>query len=142
MKQRFADTSYWLAVLLPRDQLHDRAKAASEAFLHDATILTSDLVIVEVLNYLHAHSIELRRSAYSIFEGFRSTSLVEIVPTTQSVIDKAGRLYMQSADKEWSFTDCVSFAIMTDRNLTDALTADHHFEQAGFRALMRLQICL
>ncbi len=49
------------AVLLPRDQLHDRAKAASEAFLHDATILTSDLVIVEVLNYLHAHSIEVRQ---------------------------------------------------------------------------------
>jgi hypothetical protein len=35
-------------------------------------------------------------------------------------------------DKEWSLTDCISFVAMNERNITDALTSDHHFEQAGF----------
>lgn len=39
------------------------------------------------------------------------------------------------ADKAWSLTDCISFSVMTERRLSDALTADHHFEQAGFRAV-------
>jgi predicted nucleic acid-binding protein len=137
MQLVFADTGYWLALLLPRDELHGRAKAAGQEFLQDATIVTSDLVIVEVLSYLHDHSIELRRKAFAVFSSFRSTSQVEIVPSTPSLLDEAGRLYTTSADKEWSFTDCVSFAIMTRRNIRDALAHDHHFEQAGFRALLR-----
>ncbi|HET6401689.1 MAG TPA: PIN domain-containing protein [Candidatus Kapabacteria bacterium] len=136
MRYIFADTGYWLALLLPRDALHVRAKAVGQDFLHDAIIVTSELVIVEVLNYLHDHTIELRRKAFDIFASFRSTSLVEIVPTSPLLLDEAGRLYVRSADKEWSFTDCVSFAIMTDRNIRDALARDHHFEQAGFRALL------
>jgi uncharacterized protein len=39
-------------------------------------------------------------------------------------------------DKEWSLTDCISFVVMKERGLTEALTADHHFEQAGFKALL------
>ena len=39
-------------------------------------------------------------------------------------------------DKEWSLTDCISFEVMAELGLTEALTADHHFEQAGFRALL------
>lgn len=47
------------------------------------------------------------------------------------------RLYRGRSDKEWSLTDCVSFNIMRERGLTSALTYDHHFEQAGFEALLR-----
>jgi uncharacterized protein len=133
----FADTGYWLALLLPRDELHVRAKAVSHELLQGAAIVTSDLVIVEVLNYLHDHSIELRRKAFAIFSEFRSSNLVEIVPTSPSLLERAGKRYTNAADKEWSFTDCVSFSIMTDRNIRDALAHDHHFEQAGFRALLR-----
>ena len=46
-------------------------------------------------------------------------------------------LYARRPDKSWSLTDCISFVVMTDRGLTEALTGDHHFEQAGFRALLR-----
>jgi predicted nucleic acid-binding protein len=46
-------------------------------------------------------------------------------------------LYAARLDKQWSLTDCVSFEVMRDMRLTDALASDHHFEQAGFRALLR-----
>jgi hypothetical protein len=53
-----------------------------------------------------------------------------------SAVDQAGfELFASRADKSWSLTDCISFAVMTERGLSDALTADRHFEQAGFRAV-------
>ncbi|EKE25438.1 MAG: hypothetical protein ACD_5C00161G0004, partial [uncultured bacterium] len=46
-------------------------------------------------------------------------------------------LYKRMADKDWSLTDCASFEIMKARGITEALAHDHHFEQAGFTALLR-----
>ena len=62
---------------------------------------------------------------------------VEIVPTSEELYQRAFQLYQSRADKEWGLTDCVSFVVMQDRGLSDALTTDKHFEQAGFRALLR-----
>lgn len=47
------------------------------------------------------------------------------------------RLYEQRRDKQWSLTDCISFVVMKREGLTEALTGDHHFEQAGFVALLK-----
>jgi predicted nucleic acid-binding protein len=60
-----------------------------------------------------------------------------IVPITPSLFDKALQLYERSSDKAWSLTDCASFVVMRERKIIDALSFDHHFEQAGFRALLR-----
>jgi len=43
-------------------------------------------------------------------------------------------LFRDRPDKHWSLTDCISFAIMGRLEIRDALTGDHHFEQAGFNA--------
>jgi predicted nucleic acid-binding protein len=63
--------------------------------------------------------------------------LVTIVPAEQSLFDRAVELYDRRPDKAWSLTDCTSFTIMNDYTLRDALTGDHHFEQAGFNVLMK-----
>jgi hypothetical protein len=60
---------------------------------------------------------------------------VTIIPADRAMLDRGLRLYSQRPDKDWSLTDCVSFVAMQDARVTDALTGDHHFEQAGFRAL-------
>jgi hypothetical protein len=52
-------------------------------------------------------------------------------------MDRGLALYAARPDKEWSLTDCVSFLVMQDHGVTEALTADHHFEQAGFVALLK-----
>jgi predicted nucleic acid-binding protein len=53
------------------------------------------------------------------------------------LLDRGIELFSHRADKAWSLTDCTSFAVMQEEELTDALTTDHHFEQAGFTALLR-----
>ena len=61
---------------------------------------------------------------------------VTIVPPAQDLFDEGIELYAQCPDKDWSLIDCISFVVMREYNLTDALTADRHFEQAGFRVLL------
>jgi uncharacterized protein len=60
-----------------------------------------------------------------------------VVPASQDLFDQGLRLYLARPDKGWSLTDCISFVVMGERNVTEALTADHHFEQAGFVALLK-----
>jgi predicted nucleic acid-binding protein len=60
---------------------------------------------------------------------------VHIVPIDDSLLQRAAALYESRLDKDWSLTDCISFVTMQERGIKDALTGDHHFEQAGFHAL-------
>ncbi|MCL4708412.1 hypothetical protein KJ068_24905 [bacterium] len=62
---------------------------------------------------------------------------VEILSVDSELFSKAFKSYSSRIDKEWGVTDCISFVVMKDRKLKDALTSDHHFEQAGFQALLR-----
>nr|MBA2333413.1 nucleic acid-binding protein [Blastocatellia bacterium] len=66
----------------------------------------------------------------------RDSARVTIVPLDSNLFDRGLRLMASRPDKNWSLTDCISFVVMKERSLSDALTADRHFEQAGFRALM------
>jgi uncharacterized protein len=67
----------------------------------------------------------------------RGAAACEIVPASRELLDRALGLYHEHADKQWTLTDSVSFVIMRERNLTDVLTGDRHFEQAGFAALLK-----
>ena len=62
---------------------------------------------------------------------------VEIVPATHELFERGCALFAQRGDKAWSLTDCTSFVVMRERDLEEALTADQHFEQAGFKRLMQ-----
>ena len=60
-----------------------------------------------------------------------------IVPGDDSLWERGRILFAQRPDKQWSLTDCISFVVMQDRGITEALTADHHYEQAGFVGLLK-----
>ncbi len=66
----------------------------------------------------------------------QSNPIATNITMNQDLFDRGIALYDQRPDKGWSLTDCISFIIMQDYGLRDALTGDHHFEQAGFNALM------
>ena len=136
MKAVFVDTSYWLALLNTCDALHGKALVMSRQ-LSAVPLVTSELIFVELLNGVSSGNPRERRAVVSAVEGFRRSDSVIVVPQTPHQFAIAFDRYKQSADKNWSLTDCASFHIMEAEGITAALTHDHHFVQAGFEALLR-----
>ncbi len=132
----FADTGYWVALLNPRDGLYQKARLAGERF-RSCRIITSELVLVEFLAAVSGGGYGSRRLAVNTVKKLESNPDVDIVPTSTEQFGKALELYGTRLDQRWSLTDCASFLIMQDLGIQSALAEDHHFIQAGFRALMR-----
>jgi predicted nucleic acid-binding protein len=131
----FADTSFWIALSSKRDQYHSQAIAWHAALMRSGSrIVTTEAVLWEWLNAL-ADTTTRATAA----EGYRRTQAdkrVEVVAFDPELNVAAVDLYRSRGDKDWSLTDCLSVVVMERRRLTEALTTDHHFEQAGMKALM------
>jgi predicted nucleic acid-binding protein len=98
-------------------------------------VLLSDFILLELGNALS--SIRQRELFFRLVSHLRSHSNVRIIPASRDLLDRGLELFSRRADKAWSLTDCISFVVMQDEDVTDALTTDRHFEQAGFTALLR-----
>jgi uncharacterized protein len=132
----FADTGYWVALLNPGDDLHQKAIHLAQT-LQPAHIITSEVVLTEVLNDFSKRGEYLRDTASEFIRDLRSHPNTTIIPQSSQQFEQAFILYTQRKDKQWSHTDCVSFNIMGESDITEALAYDKHFEQAGFQSLMR-----
>ncbi len=132
----FADAGYWIALWNPRDALHRQAMAFADA-LEASDIVTTQLVLVEALNSM-AGQREFRRAfAAQMVQELEANPDVEIVPQTDAQFRAAVERYAARSDQRWSLTDCASFLVMEERNITAALAYDRDFVQAGFVALLR-----
>jgi predicted nucleic acid-binding protein len=131
----FLDTAFAYALLNTRDRWHARA-VAWEQFLVGTPrrLLTTEFVLIEIADGLAA--LRFRSQAARILEVLQTSSLVEIVPAMSSLVAAGLALFQDRPDKDWGLTDCISFVVMEQRGLADALTSDQHFVQAGFRALL------
>jgi uncharacterized protein len=134
MRRIFADTSFWMGLVNPRDQIHQKAVSVSRQ-LSSESLVTTDMVLVEVLN---SFSDSLYREAVGrMVASLRQDQNLTIVPQTRAQFENALDRYRQAADKGWSLTDCASFQVMEAEQIRAALTHDQHFAQAGFEALLR-----
>lgn len=136
MRIVFADTGYWVALLNPHDNLHDKAVNLSKA-LHPTHIVTSEMVLTELLNDFSDRGEYFRQVAVNWIRNLYQHPNTTIIPQTSGQFQTALTLYEQRPDKAWSQTDCVSFKIMEEQIIYEALAYDKHFAQAGFTALMR-----
>ena len=134
MKQIFADTSYWIALVSPRDQIHKKVIKITQQ-LSSVRLLTTEMVLVELLNSFSDSP--FRRAVAGMVLKLRFDGNVRIVPHTSEQFERALRRYKQAADKSWSLTDCASFQVMEAEQIQAALTHDQHFAQAGFETLLR-----
>jgi predicted nucleic acid-binding protein len=129
--RQFADTFYYLALLNPKDRAHS---AALEHSFGPGRILTTEWFLTELAD---AMCVRTKRQGFmDLHRVLRSDKAVEIIPATASLYALGMKLYESRPDKDWSLTDCISFVVMEEHSITDALIGDHHFEQAGFRALL------
>lgn len=133
MSASFADSFYYVALLNPRDAAHSRAKEVTSEL--SGRIVTTEWILVEVANILSPAA--RRASAVRLLDMLNSDRNVTIIRSGRSLFARGAERYRQRTDKDWSLTDCISFIVMEDRGLREALTGDHHFEQAGFIALLK-----
>jgi len=135
MRRVFADAGYWIALLNPKDGLHAKARQVSIT-LGQVRIVTSEMVLAEVLNAFASKGEQLRVAVCLLADKVRSNPNAEIVPMTSSAFRWALERYRSRVDKTWGLTDCMSFLIMEQKGITEALSGDRDFQQAGFEVLL------
>lgn len=133
MNAVFADTYFYLALLNPRDAGHQAAKVHARSFT--GAIVTSHWVLVEVAD---AFSREADREKFSrLIASLESNDHHTVIEADGESFRSGVELFSSRPDKSWSLTDCLSFVLMEKLGLREAFTEDHHFEQAGFIALLQ-----
>lgn len=131
----FLDSSYAIALAAANDRYHAKAVAlAAEMKRAGTRLVTTEAVFIEIGNALSKE--RYRVAAVHLLSSLASDPSVEIVSVPTELLDAAWQLYQQRLDKEWGLTDCISFIVMSRRELHEALTADQHFHQAGFKTLL------
>ncbi len=132
MTEVFADAFYYIALLNPADQFHASAIEATKNL--QQPLVTTGWVLMEVADALSAPAV--RQRTHQLLERISTDPNTIVVSGFDPWFARGLALYGKRDDKSWSLTDCISFEIMTERGISDALTGDHHFVQAGFRALL------
>ncbi len=136
MNEVFLDTSFAIALSSVTDQNHARAvELANQIESNSIRLVTTQAILLEMGNALSKQ--KYRAAAIQLLESLEADPSVEVVLLTNSLYKLAFDLFKKREDKEWGLVDCISFIVMQDRGITDALTTDIHFQQAGFRALLR-----
>jgi len=129
----FLDTAFIQALLSRRDQYHAQARAVLPRVRSASEVWVTEAVLIEVGNALSASN---RADAASFIRQCYQTANMRIVSVDTTLLDEAIGLYEARPDKAWGLTDCISFVVMRRHGLTDAVTADNHFIQARYRALL------
>ncbi len=132
LQEAFADTSFGIALLIKQDQYHGQAQKWSVRIT--GRITTTVPVLLETANALARPS--WRTHMVALLDHLQQRQDVHVIAFAPELWQRALNLYRQRMDKAWSLTDCISFLVMQDTGLVDALTADEHFRQAGFRAVL------
>lgn len=129
------DTAGFLALWDAGDEHHPAAvRLQQELHRRGRRFLTTDYIVDETLTLLrlrHSHA-----AAVDFLDTVERSEAVRLEWTGAERFQSAGGLFRKHVDKKWSFTDCISFALMRELRIREAFTTDHHFEQAGFKALL------
>ena len=136
MREVFLDTSFAISLSAITDQNHAKAvEIAEQIETQNIRLVTTQAILLEIGNALSKQ--KYRTGAIQLLESLELDPNVEIIPVTHELYSAAFQLFRSRQDKEWGLVDCISFVVMQNRGIANALTADEHFNQAGFRALLK-----
>jgi hypothetical protein len=128
----FIDTGYILALVNTTDKYHERARAT--ALTTPPPFIITEAVLIEIGNALS--NLRWRQLGVAALNDLRSDPNITVIPTDTGLLNRAIELYASRPDKEWGLTDCLSFVVMQDNGVREALSTDRHFEQAGFQIVL------
>lgn len=137
MREIFVDTSAWAAITDSTDANHHDAAAFMQQIARKSHLVITDYILDE------AYTLLLRNVGYTATVNFkkkldtlRRQNIVTVHWVTESMVDQAWSIFVRfNVDKQWSFTDCMSYAVMKELQITEVFTFDHHFSQMGLRRL-------
>lgn len=136
MAEIFLDAPFAIALAARDDRHHATAlKLADRIQRERRHLVTTRAVALEIGNALA--KARYRVASVALLASTDRDPQVEVVPCSEELYARAFELYQARPDKEWGITDCISFLVMQDRGVIEVLTTDEHFEQAGFRSLLR-----
>ena len=135
MTEVFLDTSYAVALASRRDQHYEKALELAD-YIEQQKLrkVTTRAVVLEIGNALSTP--RFRQTAVNMLEYLDHDPTIGIIPLSERLYQRGFELFRQRPDKQWGLVDCISFIVMQDRSITEALTADEHFRQAGFTTLL------
>jgi predicted nucleic acid-binding protein len=134
-RQVFLDTNGWIALLNSSDALHGAATAVwSDLVRSGTTIVLTDWIVAETGNGLART--KARQHFPRAVDLLRKSPRVRLIPVTEPLRQAALDLYERRSDKDWGLVDCASILAMQESGMTDAITNDRHFAQAGLRCLL------
>lgn len=132
MRKIFADTSYWIAVTNPKDELHNLVQIINKS-IKGSLIFTTDEVLVEFLAYFSSkYSGAMRKAASEITRRILNNVEIQVIPQSRNSFLSGLKLYEERLDKQYSLVDCISMVTMKNEGITEILTSDYHFTQEGF----------
>jgi hypothetical protein len=132
----FVDTACWIALLNHKDSFHISTNILYQDLMKKGSVfITTSSIIEETANALS--NPKFRESLMTFYHNICRSPRVTILHIDPELWEKGWRLFTNRNDKSWSFTDCVSFVVMNERNIKNALTSDKHFIQAGFSAMLQ-----
>ena len=129
----FIDTAYVQALLNKKDNYHNQAQAVYPRLAKVRELWTTEAILVEIGNALSSINRVVATGFINICYNLPNMTVVAV---DTSLLKRSIQLYENRHDKEWGLTDCISFVVMQEQGLFDALTMDHHFKQAGFHPIM------
>lgn len=134
MKAVFVDTGGWMACADQADPVHGQSRAARDAVLKSGqTLITTDFVLDETLTLIRFR-LGLR-AANSWWQQIDGSARLRWERIDGDHFERARALFFHYRDKDLSFTDCTSIAVMRELKLSTVITTDRHFQQIGFDVL-------
>ena len=140
MKTLFIDSGYFIALASERDLYHERALTLLGEInkmreQNRISFVTTRAVLIEVARHFSKPSV--KQKGILLLDGIERDALVEVIPLSETLYRKGYQLFCERLDKKWSLCDCISFVVMNERGISDALAVDADFEQAGFTLLLK-----
>ena len=138
MNTLFIDTSGWGNLFDSSQPYHfQAAEIYLSAKVEQQKIITTNYIIIELVSLFISPLRVPRQKIIEFIAGLKQSPYLKIMHIDVSLDDQAWQFFQRHQDKDWSLVDCASFVVMNKLNIEEALTSDHHFEQAGLIRLLK-----
>lgn len=135
MRLIFIDTHYFIAIFHVADEWHKKA-VNLESDITDCQFVTTDIILLEILNYFSRYGAETREQTVGFVEDVLADEQIKVVEATRETFLGGLQFYSSRLDKGYSLTDCISMNVCRSFGISEVLSHDHHFEQEGFAVLL------